>query len=67
MILKQMTKQNEEAVNVNTSRYAANVDGREVAVDGKSLNEENLKEINGELDQDISEVKPHKLKQVEDF
>ena len=51
-------KQKEEAVYVSTSRNAVNGDRSEVNVDGKSCDEENLEEINGELlDQDIAEVK----------
>ena len=60
------TKQNEEAVKVSTSRIAVN--GSEVEVDGKSVHEENLQQINVELlIQDIAEVKLDKMKKMEDF
>ena len=53
-----MTKQNEEAVKVCTSRNVVDVDGSEVGVVGKYLDDENFKVINGELlDQDSAEVK----------
>ena len=42
------SEQSEEAVKVRTSRNAVDVDGSEVGVDGISLDEENLMEINGE-------------------
>jgi stress response protein YsnF len=66
--LEERTKENQEAVKISTSRNVVDVDGSEVCVDGKSLNDENLVEINGALpDQDIAEVKLDELKNVEDF
>ena len=56
--LAEETKQNEEAVKVSISRNADDVDGSAVSVDGKSLDEERLKVINGELhDESVAEVK----------
>ena len=47
--LEEKTNQNEEAVKVSKSRNVIDVDGSGVDVDGESLNEENIEEINGEL------------------
>ena len=56
--LAEETQQNEEAVKVSISRNADDVDGSAVSVDGKSLDEERLKVINGELhDESVAEVK----------
>ena len=46
---EEKTKHIEKAVEVSTSRNAVDVDVIVVHVDGKSLDEENLKAINGEL------------------
>ena len=49
--LEEKTKQNEKAVRFSMLRndVNVNVDGSEVDVDGKYLDKENLKDINGEL------------------
>ena len=57
--------QNEVAVKVSTSENAVGFGGYEVNVDGKSLDEENLEEITGELlNKDIAEVKLDERKKV---
>ena len=64
--LEEKIKQNEEAVKVSTSSNAVNVVGREVDVDGKCLDEENLEKINSELlDQDVAEGNLYELKKVD--
>ena len=55
-MLEEQTKQHEEDVKLSTSTNAVNVDGGEV--DGESLREEDLEQINCELlDQEIAEVR----------
>ena len=55
--LEKNAKQNEEAVKVTTSGNTIDVGGCEVDVDGKSLNEDNLEKIIGELiNQDVKLV-----------